>query len=234
MITEIDNNIWTINGSEVTFAGAPMQTRMTVIRLNSGNLWVHSPIHLSSDVQAFISGLGGHVVALVAPNKFHHLFVEAWINCFPEATLFAEPELKRKLPSLSRAEDITDTAADLYRDDIDQVIFTGNRLFQEAVFFHKQSKTLIFTDLMTNLKTDGMKLLPRLFLKFEGVVYPHGGVPRLYRWFTHDKKKARKCLKVLLEWSPKHLVFCHGEPFTDDAQQILMREFKYLLDSSAR
>ncbi|NOX49342.1 MAG: hypothetical protein GXP16_02250 [Gammaproteobacteria bacterium] len=157
----------------------------------------------------------------------------AWINSFPEATLFAESELKRKLPSLSRAEDITDTAADLYRDDIDQVIFTGNRLFQEAVFFHKQSKTLIFTDLIVNLKTDGIKFLPRLFLQFEGIVYPHGGVPRLYRWFTRDKKKARKCLEVLLKWSPKHLVFCHGEPFTEDAQKILMREFKYLLDSSA-
>ncbi|XOV83202.1 MAG: hypothetical protein ACFHXK_20410 [bacterium] len=40
---------------------------------------------------------------------------------------------------------------------------------------------------MINLKTEGIKLLPRLFLKFEGIVDPNGSIPHLYPWFLSDK-----------------------------------------------
>lgn len=90
---------------------------------------------------------------------------------------------------------------------------------------------MIFTDLLVNLKADQIKLIPRLFLAFEGVTYPNGGVPRLYRWFSSNKNQAREALSVIRDWSPKRLLFCHGEPFDLSAQQILDREFGYLQSS---
>lgn len=198
MIKEIAANIWTVEGPELVFAGAPMLTRMTVVRLNNGSLWVHSPVRLDEH------------------------------GAYPDARLFAEPELKRKIPSLMNADELSDSAPSLYSSDIDQVIFSGNRLFQEAVFFHKSSGTLILTDLMINLRTNGMKLLPRWFLKFEQVVFPNGGVPRLYRWLTSDKIKALSALNTVLGWEPQKIVFCHGEPFAEDASETLKREFGWL------
>ncbi len=205
-----------------------MHTRMTVVRLHDGRLWVHSPIELNDEARAFLNDLSSDVAALIAPNKFHYMFIEPWREAFPDAEVFVEEELARKVPSLASAEILTSSAPNLYSQDIDQVIFGGNRMFQEAVFFHKTSRSLIFTDLMINLKADGIKLLPRLFLEFEGVTYPNGGIPRLYRWFSNDKNKAREALSVIKEWEPTRVLFCHGEPFALTAQEILNREFAYL------
>ncbi len=228
MAAQIDEDIWTMDGPEVVFAGAPMHTRMTVVRLYDGRLWVHSPIELSECVLGFVRSLGGDVAALIAPNKFHYMFIDPWREAFPDARVFAEEDLVQKVRSLADAEILTDTAPDVYSGDVDQVVFAGNRMFQEVVFFHRASRSLIFTDLMVNLKTDGMKLIPRLFLEFEGVTFPNGGVPRLYRWFSHRRETAREALKVIKEWQPARLLFCHGEPFNLTAEEVLDREFECL------
>ncbi len=228
MVVEISNDIWTMDGPDLVFAGASMNTRMTVVRLQDGCLWVHSPIELNAQTRAFLNDLGGDVAALVGPNKFHHLFIEPWREAFPDAVVFAEEELRKKIPSLSTAELLSNQAASLYANDIDQVIFGGNRMFQEAVFFHRASRSLIFTDLMVNLKADGVSFLPRMFLKFEGVTYPNGGIPRLYRWFTNDKAAARAALNTIRGWQPQRVLFCHGEPLELPAQALLEREFSYL------
>ena len=151
MLQEIAKNIWTVDGPDVVFAGASMHTRMTIVRLGDGGLWIHSPIDFSSSVQVLIDELGGAVTALIAPNKLHHLFIGLWMDAFPQASVFAEAELKRKVPLLEAAEEITNVAPELYSANIDQAVFSGNRMFQEAVFFHRQSRTLILTDLMINL-----------------------------------------------------------------------------------
>ncbi len=228
MQKQLDANLWVLDGPEVVFAGAPMHTRMTIVRLSDGSLWVHSPIYLSEDVQHFLRDLGSEVAVLVAPNKLHYMFIDAWRDAFPNISVFAEADLVQKIPSLASAEILTNSAPEMYADDIDQVIFAGNRLFKEVVFFHKTSATAIFTDLVVNLKTDRIPLLPRLFLEFEGVTYPNGGIPRMYRWFSNDKDKARDALRVLLDWNPQRIVFCHGEPFDISAQELIAREFNYL------
>ena len=228
MLIKIGTNIWTMDGPNVVFAGASMHTRMTVVRLRDGSLWVHSPIEYSPDAKLAIESLGGSVTALVAPNKFHHMFIGQWKEAHPDAQMFAESTVRNKIAFLQSAEELSDTAPELYGADIEQVVFAGNRLFQEVVFFHNQSKTLILTDMMINLRPEGIRLLPRLFLRFEGAIFPNGGITRLYRLFTGDKVKARKALAVIRAWSPQTLTFCHGEPFTEPAATVLERQFRWL------
>ncbi len=206
-----------------------MHTRMTVVRLSNGGLWIHSPIKLSEPVLAAVRELGGAVSALVAPNKFHYLFLPAWQEAYPDAQVYAEPAVRKKVTALSTAEEITNTTPEHYSQDIDQVLFSGNRLFQEAVFFHKSSRTLILTDLMLNLKTERVKFWPRQFLKFEGAVYPNGGVTRLYRWLTLDRAKAKQALSQIQAWEPQQITFCHGVTFPDNATNIINKEFRWLL-----
>jgi len=38
---------------------------------------------------------------IVAPNKLHSLYLEDWAKAFPEAKLYAPPELKAKHPNIS-------------------------------------------------------------------------------------------------------------------------------------
>ena len=228
MVTEVDDSIWTIDGPDVYGGGAFFPTRMTVVRLSDGRLWIHSPIQLDDNVRASIEDLGGGVAALVAPNKFHYLFVEPWREAFPLAKMFAEEDLLRKVPSLADANVLDDTPPNLYSKDLDQVIFSGNRLLDEVVFFHRSSRSLIVTDLLSNLDPNRMKLLAKIWFKFQGVTYPNGGVPRLYRWLMDDKESAKRALATIMQWQPKRILFCHGKPFDLTAQRVLDREFSFL------
>lgn len=229
LANSLAEDIWTVEGPEVVFAGAPMHTRMTVVRLSGGGLWIHSPIPLSSAVQEFVREIGGQVDVIVAPNKFHYLFVGEWTAAYPEAQVYAEPKLMAKQPKLGTAHMIGDEPPTAYADVIDQLIFGGNAIFQEAVFFHKPSRTLILTDLFINLSVDKVKAPPRWFLQFEGVVFPNGGLPRLWRWLCHDRAGARACLHRVLAWQPQRITFSHGKPLVGRAEDVLRREFAWLL-----
>jgi len=228
MLKQIAADLWTVEGPNITFAGAEMNTRMTVAKLSNGELWVHSPISYTADTAAALDAIGGSVCALVAPNKFHHLYIAQWLTKHPDARVFAERSLQAKVPSLGQADTLTNSTPELYAQEIDQVVFSGNRFFEEVVFFHKASRTLVFTDLMVNLRTDDMKLLPKLFLRLEGVVYPNGGVPNLFRWFTGEKYKAQAALAVIRRWAPQQIILCHGEMFTEPAETIIDQQFGWL------
>ncbi|MEM7099267.1 MAG: DUF4336 domain-containing protein [Pseudomonadota bacterium] len=228
MIKHIDTNIWTLDGADIVFAGAPMNTRMTIVRLSQGGLWIHSPISLSQEVLDFLSELDAPVVALIVPNKLHYLFVEQWIKAYPSAQVFADAQALDKVGELGAIEVLGETAPASFARDIDQVIFSGSRLFQEVVFFHKTSGSVIFTDLLINLKTSNVPFFSRLFLRFEGVIYPDGGLLRLYRWFTNRREKDRQALRILQSWKPKRLLFCHGEAFEKAPAQLIAQEFGYL------
>lgn len=70
---QLAENLWIFDGEAVPFFTLPYTTRMTVIRLNDGALWVHSPIKLTPELQALVEALG-EVRYLIAPNHLHHLF----------------------------------------------------------------------------------------------------------------------------------------------------------------
>ncbi|MCB1353271.1 MAG: hypothetical protein KDK03_11100 [Rhodobacteraceae bacterium] len=71
-------DIWTCEGPTVPFyAGFPYPTRMAVIRLASGGLFVWSPVALSEPLRAEVNALGP-VQEVVSPNLLHHLFLGHW------------------------------------------------------------------------------------------------------------------------------------------------------------
>lgn len=228
MIREVDDDIWTVDGPEIVFTGITMNTRMTVVRLTDGRLWIHSPIRLSEDVADFLTELGDRIAVLVAPNKLHHMYIDPWRERYTEAITFAHEDLKKKVASLANSETLTDIAPRAYSNELDQVLFSGNPAFREAVFFHRASASVIFTDLMQNLDTSNAGLFARSYAKLDGVAAPDGGVPRLYKWFSTNKRADREALKKIREWEPRNVLFCHGRPIEMDADKLLEREFSYL------
>ena len=78
MLCAIDRDLWTADGPDVRFLGLfPYPTRMAVIRLRNGDLWIWSPIALDDALAQDVAALGPgrH---LVSPNKLHHLSLGAW------------------------------------------------------------------------------------------------------------------------------------------------------------
>jgi len=145
----IADGVWT-EARRLRFAGVETGTRMTVVRLSDGGLFVHSPIPLRGGTREAVDALGP-VKAVVAPSLFHHLSVGAWIQAYPDAVVCACPGLERKRRDLAWQRVLGDEPEKEWRGEIDQVFFGARSLENEVVFFHRASRTLICADMIFNL-----------------------------------------------------------------------------------
>jgi hypothetical protein len=55
-----------------------VKSRMTVVRLASGELWLHSPTRLDAETREALTTLG-RVAYIVAPNNYHQLCGDGWV-----------------------------------------------------------------------------------------------------------------------------------------------------------
>ena len=69
----VPGQIW-LCAYPVRLAGTRFDARMSVIRLSSGGLILHSPCEITAPLAREIAALG-NVAHIVAPGNFHHMFV---------------------------------------------------------------------------------------------------------------------------------------------------------------
>jgi Domain of unknown function (DUF4336) len=81
VLDRLDEGLWGAT-APLSLAGLRIGTRMTVVRLSGGGLWIHSPIPLTPELQTAVDTLGP-VAHVVAPNLYHHLFAGQWQAAYP-------------------------------------------------------------------------------------------------------------------------------------------------------
>ncbi len=85
-------NLWIVDQPDFNTGFAKIGTRMTVIKLPSGGLFLHSPTKLDDETKRSLDAIG-EVRAVVAPSRVHHLFVGDYIKTWPTAKLYGPPGL---------------------------------------------------------------------------------------------------------------------------------------------
>ena len=98
-IEQIDEDIWVADGPSIPFLGLDIGSRMTIIRLGS-ELWVHSPVSITSEMATQIERLG-EVRYVLSSNRYHHAFLSEWRSNYPEAEVYASPGLIPKRPDIA-------------------------------------------------------------------------------------------------------------------------------------
>lgn len=217
MLRPLARDLWVID-QPFTLFGARVGVRTTLIRLEDGQLWIHSPVPLSPELADAIEGLGP-VAALVAPNQFHHLYIADAARRWPSAAVFAAPGLAAKQPALKDAEVLTDSAPTLWRHQIDQALVGGMPKVNEVVFFHRESKSLIVTDLLFHLR-DSDHWWTRTFMNLNGA---YGGlkVSKFYRSNIKDAAATRAAADRLLQWDFQRVIMAHGAVLEADARMLV-------------
>lgn len=229
LLVQISENLWIYEGETVSFFHLPYSTRMTVIRLSDQRLWIHSPVKLSQALQDEIEQLG-KVSYLIAPNKLHHLFLLEWIARYPEAESFAAPGLQEKRSDIQFTKLLNNDAEIEWCDEIEQLLFKGSPAMEEVVFFHKDSKTLILTDLIENFDPTVFNGWQRVIAKLTGIVAPKGKTPIDWRLsFVFGKKVARPSLQTMLDWQPDNIIIAHGKCIFGQGTVFLRQSFSWLL-----
>lgn len=226
-------DVWVVDGAEVRMAyfglRLPFLTRMTVVRLPDGALWVHSPTEPAAELLAALAGLG-RVRFLVSPNRLHTTWMAEWRSRFPAAVTAGFARWR----SWGGARQ--DYAVDLegggpfgWEPAITQVIVPGS-MFAQAVFFHRPSRTLIVTDLLQNAEREriGPRWL-RVLLGVTGPLYPEATAPPDVRLtFWPHRAAVREAVARMKAWAPERVIFAHGRTPPGEAGTVLERAFRWV------
>lgn len=225
-LTRIAEGMWEAQ-TDVAFAGVPMTARTTLVRIEGG-LFVCSPGGLTDELRRAIDELG-EPRALVAPNRFHHLFLNEWRARYPDAAVSIPRGLAKKRPDLAGAALFGDEGADAgWRGEIDHLPMRGVPFVDEVWFFHRATRTLIDTDLMHNVQRDD-RMIARAAWRLVGG-WQKFGPSLLERIVTKDRAALRECVERALEWPFERVVVAHGEILAaKDAKDIVRKSWRYLL-----
>jgi len=237
VLQALAEDLWIANGPVVRMAfplgvSVPFPTRMTVVRLSDGGLWVHSPIELSPALAGQIDALG-RVAHLVSPNFIHYAGIPEWSRAYPDAVTWASPGVRERAASqaveLHFHEDLGDRAPEEWSGDLDQLIFSGSSILREVVFFHRASRTLILADLIESFELDRFAAPWRWLLRLSGSVHPDGKAPWDMRMsFRAGRDQARECRERMIGWQPERVVLAHGKWYEKNGVAELRRAFRWL------
>jgi hypothetical protein len=234
MLEPLGPDLWIADGGIVSFKGVDYPTRMAVVRLSDGGLWLWSPVEKTAAIEDEIRTLGP-VRHIVSPNKLHYLFLGEWQAAFPDAKLWATAATIAKCRDLHFSGALADDPPDAWDGEIEQFYFTNSPFMDELIFFHRASRTAIIADLSQTFSEAFLKRhwpwwmrpIARLSKMIEGWGYP----PIDYRVSFRHRASARPKIRALIAERPEHVVLAHGEIVATDGEAFLQRAFSWLLRS---
>lgn len=216
-IEKLAENVFYVDGE---WYDSPFKRRMTIIKLKSGGLILHSAIRMKDEDLDKLMALGP-VEAVVIPNIFHTSDAKFYANRFPNAKVYAPFKYKEK--SEKRGLRLSGYLEQNwpYTSEIKCISFL-NTLASESLFLHLESKTLIVTDMIFNMHEDDFKNpMERLFLgKWNGLF--EGLVPSRITKFlaARSKSEVMRTLKELSQFDFENVIMSHGKIVTSGAKKI--------------
>lgn len=220
------DRIW-IKDYPIRYAGTRFNARMTIVRLNNGNLLLHSPCEIVPQTKSAIETLG-KVDFIVAPGSYHHFYVSSAQQAFPEAETFICPGIEKKRPDIDFDWFLGDRPDRRLATDFEQVLMRGNKFICEVAFFHKPSKTLILVDLIENFTdaTEDVSLSLKLWWKVIFHMWHNPKPAPEYQFGWKNKNAVRKSLHKILEWDFERIVIAHGDLIEENARETVLQAWQ--------
>ena len=219
----------------VHYAGTRFNARMTVVRLASGALFIHSPCDLDPETRNAIEQLGP-VAFIVAPGTYHYLHLSSAQHAFPEAETFICPGIERKNPRIEFDWLLADRPDPRWADDFDQVLVRGSKYIWEVAFFHKNTRTLLLVDLIENFTdaTQDVSLSLKLWWKMVFRMWDKPKPAPEYQLGWKDKKAAAQSLEKILHWDFERIIMSHGDLIESEAKNAARTAWRNPLNTDCR
>ena len=230
----VADDVWIVDGPLIRFRtiglNIPFPTRATIIRLDGGRLFVHSPTPLDGSLKAEIDK-SGVPRWIIGPNRLHYWWIPDWRDAYPEAEVYLAPRIKEqageRLNFDCRALDLSSGYA---WDEQIKTLSVPGAYMTEIVFFHVASRTLVLTDLIENFESAKLGFLMRFLCWLGGVRDPDGSTPSdLRATFRKQRPQVRAAVETMIEWDPERIVLAHGRWYARDGRAELQRAFRWIL-----
>jgi hypothetical protein len=222
MLERVTDDIWTTTRAQ-RFWGVETGTRMNVVRLPSGGLFVHCPVELDEPTREAIDALGP-VRAVASSSLYHHLYAGQWMEAYPDALFCACPGLEKKRSDLAWGHVLGDEPHAIWKGELEQLFFSA-RFEKEVVFFDPRSHTLITADVLLNLSTHPSPMT-RAVAFLMGNSAPGKGY--LERIAVRDYAAGRRQVDRMLQWTIDRILLAHGENVERDGSAVLRDAYAWL------
>lgn len=208
-LTRVDDGIWTVTG-ELHMPLTPLQRRMTVVRLNSGDLVIYSAIALDEPQMTLLEA-EGRPAWLIVPGDLHRMDAGIWKDRYPDIKVVA-PSGAQKAADKVVHVDATDP--DFGDDSVRFVTVQGMSGHEAALIVRRPAgTTLIVNDIIGNMPHDS-----GFVLRITGFAGHEPHIPVPIKMSLKEKEVLRG---QLLTWARepglRRIIMSHGEPIEDDA-----------------
>jgi hypothetical protein len=227
-LSPFGDELWVADGPVRSFYGFAYPTRMAVIRLDDGELFLWSPVRLDEGLRGEVDALG-RVAHLVEPNALHHLFLPNWVEAYPNARAYAPPGLAKKRRDIAFDAQLGDAPQPAWAGQIEQIPLEGSVTLTEILFFHHKSRTALICDSIQSFPRGWFKGWRGLLARLDGIVQPGAGAPREWRLSFVNRAAARTAVERLLALAPERVVLAHADLTASDAAGVIRRGFDWLL-----
>lgn len=230
----VTTDVWVVDSGPLSAFGLKLPVRMTVIRLGSGELLLHSPTRFSFALRDALLAIGP-IAHLVLPNIAHWMFAKDWQVNLPNVTTWAAPGLRDraqvKAARLQIERDLSDVAPSAWSAEIDHVLVRGAAGFREVALFHKPSSTLVLADIVQGLEPDKLPPAERLLIRALGGASPEARPPVYLRAAVKlGGRPAQDAAARLIALGPERVIFTHGRWFDTDGTARLRRSLAWLVN----
>ncbi|GAA2027243.1 hypothetical protein GCM10009819_08270 [Agromyces tropicus] len=230
MLTPLGEGLFVVDGPATRDMGMPFTTRMSVVRLRDGSVWVSSPVPVPYETLTEVTSLGP-VRYLVSPTPRHLWRLARWHLLFPDAELWSSPitPFTLKRGDLPLAGVLGPAVPGSWTPELDHVVL-GGPVLQESAFLHAPSRTLLLEDVIqVHHPLPGHPISNAVF-RLGGVMAPDGGVSRDIRLTFRPRTTARESVLRMLDWPFDAVVLAHGPIITEHAKDFVARAFHWLID----
>lgn len=204
-LTSIDENLWLLP-YPLKMLGVDLRRNVTVIRLVSGELIIHSTGPFSAEDLAAIRALGRPAWLLDGILR-HDTFARQGRDAFPEAIYLAPPGFS-EIVGFPTTPIIP--APDAWIDELLAIELEGAPEAREVAFLHVASRTLILTELVFNF-ADEQPLWTEILLRVAVGGEHHPGMPRPVKAGVQDEAAFRASLDAMLAWDFDRIIVGHGD-----------------------
>ena len=135
------------------------------------------------------------------------------------------PGLEKKRKDVAWSRVLGDEPADEWNGSLEQVFFGALPMQNEVVFFHRQTRTLISSDLIFNLASHASGLTRAVaFL----IGHRNPGPTLLERVMVKDRNAAREQIGRIVAWEADRIVLAHGDVIVSDGSAVVRNGYKWL------
>lgn len=213
----VDDRIWAVE-RPVWFSGVRLHARTTIVRLDDGDLLVHSPAPPTDALTAALAALGP-VRWLIVPNGFHHLGTPAAAALYPDAKVVAPATVRKKNEALRIDVDLRDAGLGAMLPEIEALPLDGVPFLDETVLYHRPTATLLGADLVL-AATARDHFTWRWAARVTGC-YGRLRVPPDVRKKIVDKPAAARSIRAMIERPARRLIVAHAEVVEDGCRDQL-------------